>query len=221
MSDDGERISWSAFRALTACEQRWWLQHVERVSQTPNAAAARGLAVHEVLAGEDVERVAAETGVAREDLSARAEAAARFLDGHEVLGVELDLSMPLGPGKLTGRLDVLSRAPDGRLVVTDWKTGKSAADDQLVVYALLVHHAFGRWPALRSVMIDHEVEVPRPYRASEVAQLRAQLVAALVQMSRVRERGPRARTGRQCDWCFVRTACPAWKGENDGPAPVG
>lgn len=68
-----------------------------------------------------------------------------------VVATELNFKIPVGNGKivLNGYIDRIDRRPDGKLVVTDYKTGKEKEqnevdeDFQLTLYAFAIRKLFG------------------------------------------------------------------------------
>jgi hypothetical protein len=200
------RISHSAARSFVECERKWWLAHIRRVEQVTTPALEHGTLVHNAIADE---KIAADSGL--EEVSARALA---YLDGETILGHELKLTMPITEGiELVGRLDVLSRDESRRLVVTDWKTGRIITPrDQLVTYAILVKHHYGRWPLLRAIWPVDDVTIDVPYTRREVDARWAHLVETA---DRMRQSTGAPNPGRWCSWCTVRTHCDQWGGDDD------
>jgi len=77
------------------------------------------------------------------------------LDGYEVLGVELEFTIPIFDGyALHGFIDLLLKDPRGDIVIMDHKSKKKFTSKeekekyarQLFLYALYVHEHYGRWP---------------------------------------------------------------------------
>ncbi|MNB93929.1 PD-(D/E)XK nuclease superfamily protein [compost metagenome] len=70
---------------------------------------------------------------------------------NEIVATELNFKIPVGKGKiiLNGYIDRIDRRPDGKLIVTDYKTGKEKGQDevdedfQLSLYAFAIRKLFG------------------------------------------------------------------------------
>lgn len=136
---------------------------------------------------------------------------------------ELRVEHVLDPAgvQLRGIIDRLDETADGRLVVTDYKTGRSpgagfeeSAFFGLKFYALLLWRTRGVIPReLRLVYLGDGVVLP--YEPDE-AQLRGfeRMVAALWGAIRTAtERGDwRPRRSKLCDWCDFQALCPEWGG---------
>jgi RecB family exonuclease len=161
------RVSPSKVESFDRCALRWLLQ---KVGGTAGASRAQGLGtlIHEIAAAEpdadpqrlrqllaerigslglgsgwiaDSERARAETMVAK--LAEYVRASRR--EGRELLAVEQGVQVQLEEAVVRGQVDRLERDADGRLVVVDLKTGKSAPtkaeaarNAQLGVYQLTV-----------------------------------------------------------------------------------
>ncbi len=133
------------------------------------------------------------------------------------LYVETDLDGLL----LRGYVDRLDVAPDGRMRVVDYKTGRSPSElfegkalFQMKFYALVLWHVHGRVPTLLQLVYLGNGEVVT-YEPDE-ADLRAverKLKALWAAIERATTTGDfRARPSRLCDWCDHRALCPAWGG---------
>lgn len=189
-------------------------------------------AIEEFLAGQDrlpaweVTRLRRRMQAMRQALDAWLEshAGSRTFVGSEL---QIDVAVP-GEGehplRLRGRIDWLSRDADGRVVITDFKTGSSipsVADGQshpqLAVYQL----------ALSLGALAEQVDVPSTdvggaelvYLATGVPRTREQAAqntdAGREWIGRLHDLadesvGPRyvARAGAHCDRCPVRSSCP-------------
>lgn len=76
------------------------------------------------------------------------------LDGYEVVGVELEFTIPLfGDYKLHGFIDLLLKDPNGDFVIVDHKSkifrNKKEVDEyakQLLLYSLYINNTYGTWP---------------------------------------------------------------------------
>jgi DNA helicase II / ATP-dependent DNA helicase PcrA len=131
----------------------------------------------------------------------------------EVLHTEEWFEVRMGDVTLTGRIDRMDRTNDGRVVVTDYKTGKPRAQDdadeslQLSIYALAVKD---KWGYEVERLVFHNIEEDAPvstYR--NAAQLdEARLVIEDV-AQKISEGRFEAKLGFHCTFCSYRSLCPA------------
>jgi putative RecB family exonuclease len=148
----------------------------------------------------------------------------------EPLERELDMVEDLGGITIRGILDRMEETPDGRLVITDYKTGKAPPEAYalpaffaLKIYALLIRQRTGRSPDEIKLMY---LNGPTVYRIEvNEAQLDAmerQLRALWTAIDRAIEHDlfP-PRVSRLCDWCSFRSICPAFAdGETTVPSAL-
>jgi putative RecB family exonuclease len=132
---------------------------------------------------------------------------------------ELDLLEDLDGMMIRGILDRMDRDADGRLVITDYKTGKAPPETfalpaffALKIYALLIRNRSGETPAeVRLLYLNG----PTLYRLAiddrQLDAMDSQLRAlwAAIDRAMATDRFP-ARPGRLCDWCSYKEICPAW-----------
>lgn len=122
---------------------------------------------------------------------------------------------------LRGYVDRLDVAPDGRLRVVDYKTGRAPREAfegkalfQMKFYALVLWRVRGVVPSVLQLVYLGSGEMLR--YAPEGAELLAterKLKALWAAVERVASTGDwRASPGRLCDWCHHRALCPAWGG---------
>jgi DNA helicase-2/ATP-dependent DNA helicase PcrA len=131
----------------------------------------------------------------------------------EVLHTEEWFEIKLGETRLTGRIDRIDRAPDGSVVVVDYKTGKARdqedADDslQLSIYAMAAREKWG-YDVGSLVFYNLEENVPVATVRSE-AELRVarDRVAAAAEKIAAGEFKPNQ--DFHCSFCSFRTLCPA------------
>ena len=143
-------------------------------------------------------------------------------DGVTVLGTELMVEAPLGPLRLRGIIDRLERDAEGRLVVTDYKTGRvpPRTHEQsrlggVHFYAYLCEKALGVRPDL--VQLHYLAEpvsistVPSDQSIRGLAVRAAAVWAAVERACRLEDFRPRP--SALCDWCAYKAFCPAWGGD--------
>ncbi|GIU92370.1 MAG: hypothetical protein KatS3mg011_1276 [Acidimicrobiia bacterium] len=135
------------------------------------------------------------------------------------VGTELDLVEDLGGIVVRGILDRIDRLPDGRLVITDYKTGSAPPERYalpaffaLKIYALLVRRRFSETPAeVRLLYLDgptlYRMPIDDPQLDAMDRQLRALWEA--IERAIADDRFP-PRPSRLCDWCSFRDRCPAF-----------
>lgn len=130
---------------------------------------------------------------------------------------------------LRGYVDRLDVAPDGRMRVVDYKTGRSPSElfegkalFQMKFYALVLWRLHGRVPTLLQLVYLGNGEIMR-YEPEErdLLAVERKVKALWAAIARAAETGEfRARPSRLCDWCEHRALCPAWGG-TPPPLPEG
>ncbi|HET6792836.1 MAG TPA: PD-(D/E)XK nuclease family protein [Acidimicrobiales bacterium] len=147
-------------------------------------------------------------------------------DGVRVLGTELTLEAPLGGTLLRGIIDRLEVDDEGRLVVTDYKTGRvpgrhheHARLGGVHFYAWLCQQTFGVRPArVQLLYLSEPVAISTVPTAQSVrgVELKAGAVWAAVERA-CRAEDFRPRPSGLCPYCSFRQHCPAFGGD---PAAV-
>jgi putative RecB family exonuclease len=122
---------------------------------------------------------------------------------------------------LRGYVDRLDVAPDGRLRVVDYKTGRAPSElfegkalFQMKFYALVLWRSRGVVPTLLQLVYLRDGQVLR-YAPDEQDLLATErkIRALWVAIERAARTGDwRPSPGRLCDWCHHRDLCPAWGG---------
>jgi putative RecB family exonuclease len=140
---------------------------------------------------------------------------------------ELYVETTLDDGlQLRGYVDRLDVAPDGRMRIVDYKTGRSPSPlfeakalFQMKFYALVLWRLRGTVPALLQLVYLGNGEVLR-YAPDEAELLATErkVKALWVAIDRAARTGDwRASPGRLCDWCDHRPLCPAFGGTPPPP----
>jgi putative RecB family exonuclease len=123
--------------------------------------------------------------------------------------------------RLHGYVDRLDRAPDGRLRVVDYKTGRAPGEGfegqalfQLKFYALLLWRTRGVIPAaLRLIYLGDLVTVDYTPDERELIVFERNLLALWSAVQRATETGDwRPRRSKLCDWCSFQSLCPEFGG---------
>lgn len=140
----------------------------------------------------------------------------------EPLDRELDMIEDLDGIVIRGILDRIDRDSDGRLVITDYKTGKAPPEKfaipaffALKIYGVLIRQRTGETPKeLRLMYLNgptmYRLEVDDAQLNAMDKQLRALWTA--IERAMATERFP-PRPGRLCGWCSFRSMCPAWEAD--------
>jgi len=132
---------------------------------------------------------------------------------------ELDMLEDLDGIVIRGILDRIDRDDDGRLVITDYKTGKApperyalSAFFALKIYALLIRNKSGETPKeVRLLYLNGPTLYRLPIDDRQLDAMDGQLRAlwAAIERAMATERFP-ARPGSLCNWCSYQEICPAW-----------
>ena len=140
----------------------------------------------------------------------------------DVLGLELSLETSLGPFVLHGIIDRLERAPDGALVVSDYKTGKPPAPGygaermgNMHLYATLCRRERGELPArLRLYYLESSEIVEAQVTPETDARTEADALAVHAGLASACASGEfPATTSRLCGFCFFKPWCPEFGGD--------
>ncbi len=132
---------------------------------------------------------------------------------------ELDLTEQLGELTIRGILDRMDEDDTGRLVITDYKTGKAPPERYalpaffaLKIYALLVRRRTGRSPAeLRLLYLNGPTlyRIPVDDRQLDAMERQLRALWAAIDRAITRDHFP-PRTGPLCNYCSFQERCPAW-----------
>ena len=140
-------------------------------------------------------------------------AAARTVERPEVLHTEEWFEMKVGGTVVTGRIDRIDRAPNGGVVIVDYKTGKARdqkdADEslQLSLYAVAAREKWG-YEVDSLVFYNLEENVPVFTRRCE-AQLTGARDRVMAAAAAIAAGDFRPNPGFHCAFCAYRSVCPA------------
>ncbi|HEX6146230.1 MAG TPA: PD-(D/E)XK nuclease family protein [Acidimicrobiia bacterium] len=139
--------------------------------------------------------------------------------GFDPVDRELDMLEDLGGITIRGILDRIDRDDDGRLIITDYKTGKAPPERfalpaffALKIYALLIRRSMGETPKeLRLLYLSgptlYRLDIDDRQLDAMDSQLRA-LWNAIDRALATRNFPPRP--GTLCNWCSFQEICPAF-----------
>jgi putative RecB family exonuclease len=138
------------------------------------------------------------------------------------IGLELKLEARIGDVRLRGVIDRLELAPDGALVVTDYKTGGVPSEryegrslSGVHIYALLCQHMLGRRPDRVQLLYLQKPEAiiatPSDQTAAGVERRTEALWTAIERACIADDFRPHP--SRLCDFCAFRAYCPAYGGD--------
>lgn len=138
------------------------------------------------------------------------------------IGLELKLEATIDGLRLRGIIDRLELDGDGRLVVTDYKTGRAPRQNYersrlggVHFYSLLCEQVFGQRPARVQLLYlgDPLTVVTQPSEQS-TRGLERKVRAVWTAVERACEREDfKPRPSRLCDWCAFKAYCPAFGGD--------
>jgi DNA helicase-2/ATP-dependent DNA helicase PcrA len=235
------RLSASAVDTYERCPLQFKLQRDWRLAATPAAAMQYGASIHRVLRTyydalrtgrprteqqlvDDFCQDLAATGIQdpyQHELYEKQGivqlkdffAAAQKSTAPDVLHTEEGFEIKLGETRVTGRIDRIDRAPDGRVVVVDYKTGNARdqedADNslQLSIYAMAAREKWGY--DVHSLVFYNLVEnVPvATVRGDAELRVARDRVAAAAEKIAAGEFKPKI--DFHCSFCSFRALCPA------------
>lgn len=138
----------------------------------------------------------------------------------EPIGIELDLRAKLGDVELRGIIDRLDRLPNGNIVVTDYKTGRSPRPEQsrarligVQFYAYLCQEAFGLRPSeVRLLYLKDQVVIVESPNDQTMRGLKARALAVWAAIERACETEDfRPNITSLCRYCAYQDLCPAFQ----------
>ena len=138
------------------------------------------------------------------------------------IGLELQLEAQVGNLRLRGIIDRLELGPEGELIVTDYKSGRSPKVNYeqgrlggVHFYAFLCQQVLGRRPArVQLLYLSEPLAIVAEPTEQSVRGLEQRTSAIWKAVERACERDDfRPRVSPLCDWCSFRAYCPAWGGD--------
>jgi putative RecB family exonuclease len=136
-------------------------------------------------------------------------------------GLELMLEAEVGGVRLRGIIDRLERDADGRLVVTDYKTGRVPSErfehgklGGVHFYAFLCEQVLGERPSrIQLYYLAEPVAIVAEPSDQSILGLQRRVGAIWTAVERACEREDfRPSPGKLCDWCAFKQHCPAFGG---------
>ncbi|MEZ5267502.1 MAG: PD-(D/E)XK nuclease family protein [Microthrixaceae bacterium] len=139
----------------------------------------------------------------------------------EPVGLELMLESGMGGVTVRGIIDRLERDPDGSLVVTDYKTGRTPMQTQeqsrlggVHFYAFLCNEHFGEIPSRIQLMyLGSEPQIISTTPTEQSVQGLRTRVGPSGQRWNACERRLRPKRSALCKWCSYQQFCPAFGGD--------
>lgn len=138
------------------------------------------------------------------------------------IGRELKMEVTVGTLTLRGIIDRLEVDDDGRLIVTDYKTGKVPGQAQeqsrlggVHFYAFLCEQVLGRRPdAVQLIYLTEPVSIITSPTAQSVRGLQIRTSAIWTAVEKACDREDfRPKPSRLCSWCAYQAWCPAFGGD--------
>lgn len=138
------------------------------------------------------------------------------------IGLELRLEVALGSLTLRGVIDRLDLDDDGRLVVTDYKTGKvpGVVHEQsrlggVHFYAFLCEQLLGRRPVrIQLLYLSQPVAIVAQPSDQSLRAMERRALAIWKAVETACDRDDfRPHPSRLCDWCSFHDYCPAFGGD--------
>jgi putative RecB family exonuclease len=138
------------------------------------------------------------------------------------IGLELQLEVQVGSLVLRGIIDRLELDDEGRLVVTDYKTGRAPHENYeqgrlggVHFYAFLCERLFGQRPSrVQLLYLAEPTAITTVPTEQSVQGLERKVKAVWSAIERACDRGHFApRPSKLCEWCAFQAYCPAFGGD--------
>ncbi len=136
-----------------------------------------------------------------------------------VVGVELGVETSVDGMRLRGIIDRLDVAPDGGLIVVDYKTGRAPSErfergsmGGVQTYALLCESVLGRAPAeVRLLDLRQPIAISSVATEQSIRGQRKRAIAVWTAIERACDAEDfRPHVGPLCDYCGFKASCPAF-----------
>ncbi|MFM7616989.1 MAG: RecB family exonuclease [Actinomycetes bacterium] len=140
----------------------------------------------------------------------------------EPIGLELKLEATVGRATVRGVIDRLERDAAGRLVVSDYKTGRAPHPNYqsqrlagVNLYALMVAEHFGELPArVQLLHLQEPVAIVAETSEQQARGVGRRTEAVWDAIGTACQRGEfRPKASKLCDWCSFRQYCPEFGGD--------
>lgn len=140
-------------------------------------------------------------------------AAAQRSAAPAVMHTEEWFEIKLGETRITGRIDRIDRAPEGSVIIVDYKTGKARDQEdadsslQLSIYAIAAKEKWGyETKSLVFYNLEENIPVATVRSGSDLQTARDRVTAAA---EKIAAGDFEPRCGFHCSFCAFRTLCPA------------
>ena len=140
----------------------------------------------------------------------------------EAVGLEVWLEAPIGDVTIRGIIDRLERDAQGRLIVSDYKTGRAPHPNYQAqrmagvnLYALMVAEHFGELPArVQLLHLQEPVAIVAETSEQQARGVERKTVAVWDAIGTACQRGEfRPKPSRLCEWCSFQPFCPEFGGD--------
>jgi putative RecB family exonuclease len=140
-------------------------------------------------------------------------------DRAHAIGMELGAETMVDGMRLRGIIDRLDVAPDGSLIVVDYKTGRAPSErferggmGGVQTYALLCESVLGRAPSeVRLLYLRQPVAISTVASEQTIRGQRKRAVAVWTAIERACDAEDfRPHVGPLCDYCHFKDSCPAF-----------